>query len=149
MKKYLLLITLLAGFSTSTTVVAGQASAALGACMVDALTGKERKQLAQWIFFGMSAHPEIKAYSKITPANRNNTDQTIGHLITRLLTQDCPAETVKAMEKESNLAMQSAFELVGRVAMQELMTSQDVNLAMAGFEKYMDKEKFEALNSKK
>lgn len=45
--------------------------------------------------------------------------------------------------------MQKAFELVGRVAMQEIMTNQNVAIAISGFEKNMDKEKFNALGMEK
>ena len=141
----MLIIVLLNGLLITTPATAGQASNALGVCMADSLTGKERKKLAQWIFFGMSSHPEMKPFSSVTEATRNKTDQSIGKLITRLLTEDCPTKAKFAIKKESSMALQSAFELVGRVAMQELMTNKDVTISMSGFEKYMDKDKLSSL----
>jgi hypothetical protein len=36
-----------------------------------------------------------------------------------------------------------AFENLGRLAMQELMSNQDVNVSLGGFTRYIDKEKVE------
>lgn len=145
MKKFILISLLVNGLAFSMPVFANQAASQLGTCMIDSLTGKERKKLAIWIFFGMTAHPEIMPYSNVTDENRTQLDQDTGALITRLLTEDCPAQTKEVMGEANSLAMQSAFELVGRVAMQELMTNQEVARAMASFEQYMDKNKINAL----
>ena len=48
---------------------------------------------------------------------------------------------------DGSIALQSAFELTGRVAMQELMTDSNVTAALAGFEQYLDAKKLEAINS--
>ena len=128
-------------------VAAGPASDALATCMVDYLTGKERKELGKWIFLGMSAHPEIGQYTNVTGQLRDESDQFIGNLITRLLTDDCLAEARVAVNTESSVAFASAFELVGKVAMQELMTDPNVSNALAGFEQYLDNEKLESLQA--
>ncbi len=147
MRKLLLIgILSILGFCNS-MAVAAQASQALGVCMADSLTGKERKQLAQWIFFAMSAHPEISVYAKISDADREESHKTVGQLITRLLTENCPDQTKQAIKEGGSLAMQSAFEVVGAVAMQELMANQQVNVSIAGFEKYLDEEKLNALGA--
>ncbi len=43
---------------------------ALTTCFVDSLNGKERKQLATWIYFAVAAHPEMKPFSNISPQQR-------------------------------------------------------------------------------
>ena len=145
MKNVTILIMLLAAALISTPAVSGAVSEALGVCMIDSLTGKERKQLAQWVFFGMSAHPEISRFSNVTEASKNETDQFVGQLVTRLLTEDCPAEARLALNSESSLALQTAFGLVGQVAMQELMNDKNVATSMSNFEQYLDKHKLNAL----
>lgn len=141
MKKYWIIVVLASIFTISPVTEASSASQALGTCMIDSLTGKERKKLAQWIFFAMSAHPEITQYANVTTATRSETDKFIGTLVTRLMTSDCPEQARQAI-KESSLAVQKSFELVGRVAMQELMTNPQVTMAISGFEQHMDREKF-------
>jgi len=145
MKKIIVILVLALFSITAVPATAGQASANLGACMADALTGKERKMLAQWIFLGMATHPQLQPFTNIAGEDRENTDKTIGALITRMLADDCPNETKTALKQEGSIAMQSAFELVGRVAVQELLTNQDVLVAMSSFERYIDKERLIAL----
>ena len=68
-------------------------------------------------------------------------------MITRLLTVDCPTE-LTAANKSDPMAINKAFELVGRVAMQELMSNQDTMQALTNYAKYTDQEKINVLLSK-
>lgn len=126
-------------------VVAAPASDLLGECMIDSLTGKERKQLAQWIFFAMAAHPDIKEYSKVTLESQKSTNETIGKLVTRLLTENCVDQVKVAAKEDGQDAIRGAFELVGKVAMQELMTNKEVAASIAGYAKFVDNEKITAV----
>ncbi len=117
-----------------------------GTCLVDSLDGKERKALAKWIFFAMAAHPEIEEYGQISAAARSESDQEVGNLITRMLTEDC-AQQLLVAHKADPLAVQKAFELVGQVAMQELMTNQAVMLAITRYTSHTDQAKIGALLS--
>lgn len=126
-------------------IFAGPASDELGKCMVDSLTGKERKDLAKWVYFAMSAHPEIKQYSKITDANRTEFDKVVGSLITRLLTEDCPEKTKKAVREEGTSALEGAFRLVGEVAMQELMRDKNVSDSIEAYVKYTNLDKIKQI----
>ncbi len=106
-------------------------------CMVDALNGKERKTLAKWIFFAIAAHPEISSFANASKADIDATDKYVGELITRLLTTDCPAE-LKAANDSDPMALQAAFEVVGAVAMQELMANDAVTRAISNYTNYAD-----------
>ena len=94
----------------------------------------------------MSAHPEIRPYLKASDQTKEEINKFIGKLFTRLLADDCPKQTKAALKEDGNMAMKDAFGLIGRVAMHELMTNQDVVATMAGFEKYLDKERLIFLN---
>lgn len=124
---------------------AGEAADELGVCLADSLNGKERKILARWIFFGMAAHPEMSPYTDVPDQAIDEIDQLVGELLTRLMTVDCPQQARTAVKEEGNIAIETAFELVGKVAMQELMTNRDVGLTLGGFEKYVDQEKINSL----
>lgn len=145
MKYIMAILVLISGFSLSSPALANQTAHQLGTCMADSLTGKERKLLALWIYFGMSAHPDMSDFTKVSTDTKTATDKQTGELITRLLTEDCPKQTQAVMKLGNSMAMQSAFELVGRVAMQELMTNPNVAQSMASFEKYMDTAKISGL----
>lgn len=141
--KTLLITTLFAALiSFAPPSSAGQATQQLGLCLTDSLSGKERKKLAEWIFFAIAAHPEIKEFSKVTSENQVNTDKYVGKLISRLLGENCKAETTLAMKEDGPMAMEQAFSLVGQVAMQEIMTNQTVMKTIMGYSNYIDSSVF-------
>ena len=125
------------------------AESALGSCMVDSMTGKERKEMAKWVFFAMAAHPEIKEYSRVPEQTKSATDKQIAAVVTRLLTEDCLIEAKAGYKQEGQAAIVSAFELVGRVAMQELMTNKDVAASIGEYAKYLDNEKMRQISAEK
>ncbi len=120
--------------------IAATPTEVFGGCLIDNLNGKERKNLAKWIFFAIAAHPEIKSYSKITSNDVTDSDKYVGSLITRLLTENCQNE-MKAANKADPQAIEKAFRLVGEVAMQELMTDKDVTATITSYINYTDQEK--------
>ncbi|WP_016955330.1 hypothetical protein [Catenovulum agarivorans] len=152
MKKFITSMLLVNGILFSATVVQAApsqgytATQQLGTCLVDSLNGRERKDLAKWIFFAMSAHPEIMPFSKITDKDHDSSNQFVGGLITRLLTSDCPAQAKAALKESGSLAIEGAFRLVGEVAMQELMSNQNVSQTIGAFEKYLDQAKIAQLS---
>ncbi|MBN8446793.1 MAG: hypothetical protein J0M22_15125 [Gammaproteobacteria bacterium] len=113
--------------------------------MVDAITGKERKQLATWIFFAMAAHPDIKEFGNVTAEDQASIDRTIGVLVTRLLTETCAAQLQAGYKEGGQLAIQNAFELLGKVAMQELMTNRNVMVSVEGYANFIDEKKLESV----
>lgn len=123
------------------------AESTLGSCMADSMTGKERKEMAKWVFFAMAAHPEIKEYARVPLQTKEATDKQIAAVVTRLLTQDCLAEAKAGFKQEGQAAIVSAFELVGRVAMQELTTNKDVAASIGEYAKYLDNEKMRQIST--
>lgn len=120
----------------------------LSTCLADNLSGKERKSLAKWIFFSIASHPEIKVYSRATPQDQKLSDQYMGSLITRLLTADC-ADALKKAYSADPMSVQKAFEVVGRVAMQELLNSPDVQRSISSYAQFADTEKIHKVLGKK
>jgi hypothetical protein len=147
MKNTICCLALLFGLITAAPAFSGAPTNQLGSCMVDALNGKERKQLARWIFFAIAAHPEISSFSNITQNDLDSTDEIIGKLITRLLVNDCPEELIAA-NRANPLAVQQSFELVGQVAVQELMNDKHVLQAVTNYSRYTDVEKINSLLAK-
>lgn len=109
-------------------------------CMADTLDGKQRKEMAKWIYLSMAVHPVLKDYSVATDKDREQTDKSIAALITRLLTEDCPAELAKATNDDPQ-AIQKGFEFLGQLAMQELMSHSDTMKALSNYVNYLDQEK--------
>ena len=140
--KSLLTALLLAAFTlvpVHETFAAG-AVQKLGVCLTDSLNGRERKHLAKWIFFSMAHHPEFSQYFNGSATDVDDTDQRTATIISRLLIEDCP-QVLRDATAEDTGAVAKAFELVGRVAMQELMADKSVNKALLNYTQYLDKER--------
>ncbi len=106
-------------------------------CLTDSTTGKDRKDLARWIFTVMTLHPEVSSISSVTPEMRAATDKTAGMLLSRLMTKDCRAQFI-AQYKNDPQSVKDSFEGLGRMAMQELVANPNVTAGMSGFMRYMD-----------
>ena len=126
-------------------LVSADSTTALSSCVADNTSGKQRKDLARWIFFAMAAHPDLVPYrtSEVSAA-RESTDRVIAELFVYLITQQCPNEASAAFEERGTAGLQVAFEELGRLAMLELMSNADTSTAMSSFEKYLDNDKITA-----
>jgi hypothetical protein len=117
--------------------------AALKTCMADHTTGKDRKDLAKWIFLAMAAHPEIKEHAgpNVTAALDESARSTAA-LVTRLLTESC-ADQARAVVQtgQAAQAFQVAFSGLGELAMKELMADKAVLESMTSFQKYLDQKR--------
>jgi hypothetical protein len=118
---------------------------ALKTCLADHTSGKDRKDLARWIFLAMAAHPEMKPHAGAgAPAAADEASRTMGALVTRLLTASCLNETKAVMKSGDGAAsMQVAFQGLGQLAMQELMADKVVQDSMGLFEKYLDEKRLQ------
>jgi len=144
MKKLLSLIIVSAALLVAQPALANSPTNQFANCLVDTLNGKERKNLAKWIFLAIGSHPEISSYSNATSETIEESDKYVGKLVTRLLTEDCPTQLAAAL-KADPLAINKGFELVGQVAMQELMANPATMSALTNYTKYTDQAKINAL----
>jgi hypothetical protein len=134
---------------TVSSAIASPASDALSTCLADNTTGKDRKDMARWIFIAMSAHPELHNLVNITEKQRDEINKALGSMVTKLMTESCPVQAKAALENDGGEAFKAAFGVVGRLAMQELMANQEVNSSFSEFSKYMDKDKIDLALGKK
>ncbi|TAK90727.1 MAG: hypothetical protein EPO06_07410 [Burkholderiaceae bacterium] len=139
MKRHLI-IAIIVSFAIS-PAMAGTYTDALQTCFAENTTGKDRKEMARWVFIGMAAHPEIKRLSNASDNDREQADRNLANLFTRLLTETCRAEAKAATKYEGEQAFKAAFGSLGQLAMQEIMTDQGVTNSMSAFARYLDKKK--------
>ncbi len=116
----------------------------LGTCLVDSVNGRERKVLVKWIFLSITAHPELEQYTKIESGDKERSDKETGALITRLFVKNCSAE-IRAAKKVDPKASEKAYEFLWQVAMQELMSNQNVMAGFSSYLKYADKNGLNAI----
>ncbi len=115
---------------------------ALSQCLAETTNGKDRKDLARWVFFAMASHPEIKQYaSPAAAAAEDQTHKTMAELFTRLLAESCLRQTQAAFKEGGAKAIEIAFQTLGQLAMQELMANPAVSESMGKFEKQIDQSK--------
>ena len=115
---------------------------ALKTCVSDSTSGKDRKDLAKWIFLAMAAHPEMKLHaSDNAAAAADQSSRTVAALVTRLLTDSCVNEARAAMKSGGAQSFQIAFEGLGKLAMQELMADNAVKESMGLFARYADQKR--------
>ena len=114
----------------------------LGACLADNTTGRDRNDLATWIFLAMAAHPDIR---RMAPADLDavatESAKTMGALVTRLLAESCVEEAKTAAKEGRSSAFVEAFRRLGEVAMAELMADGAVNASIGQFERFLDQER--------
>lgn len=123
---------------------AGPAADAVGACLANSTTGKDRVNLARWVFAAMTKHPEVSNISNLAPEKLEEINMTNGKLLTRLLSEDCRNEIKIATDLEDPAAIKSAFESLGRLAMLELMSNPAVGAEFtSGLSKYVDMKKIQ------
>lgn len=123
---------------------AGPKAEALSACMTDNTTGKERKELARWVFAAMSVHPDIRELSQPSEAVRIEADQAMARLVTGLIAERCAVQAREAVQQEGSSAMAGGFRALGELAMRELMSNPEVAKSLGAYERYVDQAKFRA-----
>jgi hypothetical protein len=129
-----------------TAAVAGPFADDLGKCLVNATTKDDRANLIRWLFVAAAHHPAVKPIASVTPAQQEESDKQMGTLFMKLLTESCKTEAQKALQAEGAGTIQFAFEVLGRVAGQELFSSPEVAGNLKGLAKYIDPEKIKALS---
>ncbi|PKO73765.1 MAG: hypothetical protein CVU23_01000 [Betaproteobacteria bacterium HGW-Betaproteobacteria-17] len=131
-------------FVGATPAKADELIAATQTCFSDSTSGKDRKLLARWVFLAIAAHPEMERLSAATPSDVADVSQEFADLYMRLVTEDCPAQMRALVAGHGTKGVSAVFEYLGKVAMLEVMTNQQVSGTISGFEAYLDQEKLSA-----
>ena len=80
----------------------------LTSCVADNTSGKQRKELARWVFLSMAAHPELKQYtSPEIDAAREPSDRTVAALFEYLITQQCAVDRTRRLQSAGRRASRS------------------------------------------
>ena len=92
----------------------------------------------------MAKHPGIKDLSNVTPDALEDTSMRVGALYTRLMTESCAKQTKAAVQNEGEGALRAAYEVLGKLGMQELIVNPQVTGVFTGTSKYVDAAKIRA-----
>jgi hypothetical protein len=111
----------------------------LSACLADNTSGKDRRDLATWVFFAMSAHPEITPHMKPeTEAAVLVSNLRTGQLFNRLMNDVCLDEMRTVTKAIGPQGIEAAFKTLGELAMRELMSNPEVNKRFGDVYQFMN-----------
>jgi hypothetical protein len=120
-------------------------SDALGNCLVMKSTGEDRLAFAGWMMASMALAPQLNGITIVSPEKRDQLNRQMARIFTRLIAVDC-VDVSKPLFKSGNTrAFSSAFEVFGRMAMQELTSNPKEASALEEFTKYINESDFAEL----
>jgi hypothetical protein len=131
-------ITLALAFCLCGIAQAGPFTDEMSKCLVRKTTDPDKVLFIQWIYAAMSSHPDVKAMSSISQATADALNKRAAGMMMELLTVRCKTETAQAMKYEGTSAFQASFEILGKVAMQGLMSDPNVAQYVKGLDRYFD-----------
>jgi len=143
MKKIIAVISL--SLMASTSAQAGPYADSLTRCMVDNTSRTEKMLFVKWMYTGISKHPEVASMSTITHGQAIRISQMTADMITDLMVRRCPNQTRQAFRYEGDQSFIAAFEMLGKVAMNELITNPSVNHYTGSLSQYIDEDEFKIL----
>ena len=120
---------------------AGPYSDDLAKCLVSSTTARDKTDLVRWIFANAALHPEVRSISAVTPEQRMDINRLNGALLERLLTDSCRRQLQDAVKYEGQRTIELSFQVLGQVAMRELMSDASVGRGFAEMDKYLNAEK--------
>lgn len=138
-----LMMTLAAGLQMQ-TATASPASDAMSACFVNHSSEQDRLHLLMWIGTAMAAHPSVAPVLSSNPDQLIQIDRDMAALFARLMIDDCNAEIKAAIAVDGMVVFQQTGEILGRIAMQDMMTNPAVNARIESFTAQLDADAIDA-----
>jgi hypothetical protein len=148
MKRHVLIAVMAAITFLPSVAKAGPFSDDMSKCFVNSTSAEDKARLVRWIFSVAALHPALGNISNVSDAQRAQLNKEMAQLIERLLTESCAAESKAALMNEGQVAMSTAFGVLGQAAMAGLFSDPTVSAASAAFAKELDQQKIRALLGK-
>ena len=107
-------------------------------CLVTKTTSQEKTDLVKWIYVTISFHPQLSQMSNLTAEDVEMANIRVAEYMTNVFAYKCNDELNQAIKYEGEESIFYAFELLGELAMGELMQDQGVTAASELFIQYVD-----------
>ena len=107
-------------------------------CLVTKTTAQEKTDLVKWIYVTISFHPQLSQMSNLTAEDVEMANIRVADYMTNVFAYKCNDELNQAIKYEGEESVFYAFELLGELAMGELMQDQGVTAASELFIQYVD-----------
>jgi hypothetical protein len=141
--------TLIVCLACATPALAGEYSEALGKCLVKSTTQQDRVALVRWFYAAASRHPALKSLANVSEEQLDEASRVTAGLFVNLLTTSCKAEAQKAYREEGPPMLRQSFEVLDKVAGEELMATPEVQASLQTLRKYLDQDKLKVLSVEK
>ena len=131
---------LLAGALLGTTQIAmaGPTVDQLSNCLMKSTTATDKTAVLQWTFAALSVHPDLKAYSNITEAQRTQLDQKLAQTLQRILVEQCSGQAKAVIQAEGLQAVGDSFQELGSITGEEILKNPEVKQQLKGVVRYLD-----------
>lgn len=123
---------------TTQFATAGQTVDQLSDCLVKATTATDKTTVLQWTFSALSAHPDLKALSNVTDAQREQLDQKFAQVLQRVIVEQCAAQTKAVIQTEGLQAVGDSFQALGRSTGEAIIQNPEVKKQLQGVIRYVD-----------
>jgi hypothetical protein len=145
MKTALALLLAAAAAAAPAPAAAGPFNDTLAVCLVKSTSDRDKTLLMRWVFAAMANHPQVRDMGHVSAEEGEKLNADVAALFWALVSDRCRAETRDAVQYEGTDAISSSFGVLGRVAMQGLMTDAGVNAYMGQMASHLDEKKMKAL----
>lgn len=144
MKRLMIAIAALCTLGAPVPAAAGIYTDDFTRCLVAATSTEDRVAFARWMFTAMSAGEAVRDLTNVTEAQRVEGNRGTAQLVQRLILTDCRAQALLALKYEGGDAIGTGFEMVGRVAIGDLMRDPGVAAQIESLDTYIDQDAMEA-----
>lgn len=136
MGRSVLMATALMG--TAQFAVAGPTVDQLSDCLVKATTATDKTTVLQWTFAALSTHPDLKALSNVSDAQRTQLDQKFAQVLQRVIVEQCSEQTKAVIAAEGVQAVGDSFQELGRTTGEDILKNPEVKKQLQGVLRYVD-----------
>lgn len=125
-------------------VWAGQYVDQLSQCLVNATSEQDRSTVVQWMFVALSAHPDLKGFSNVSPEQKQQLDQKLATVLQNTIADKCQAQTKAVIQNEGIQAVGQSFQALGQTTGKAILNDPAVNAQLRGTLLYIDLSKLAA-----
>jgi len=98
----------------------------------------DKTTVLQWTFTALAAHPDLKAFSNVTPEQKDQLDQKLAQVLQRVIVEQCSAQTKAVIQAEGVKAVGEAFQQLGQNAGEDIVKDPAVKQQLQGTLRYID-----------
>lgn len=105
-------------------------------------TGQDRILVARWMIAAIGSAPQLGDIVKVDTVKKDQTDQAMAQLFTRLIKEDCAEHSVPMLKSKDKDGFGTGGEALGKIAMQELLGNKTASASLMAFARYIDEADF-------